>query len=348
MTHETKSRCRKSGALTLMRKLFKMTPSCFIVLARLLDLDKDDRGDFFICAKTIAVETGAGLDAVYDALIRLEAVGLIRRPQRSYKDSHGRYRPGKIKHTVFTRLFYQIIYWADEADCQSEDEFKRLALEIKNSNLLDLAIEAQAEQDPDRREIPNFQDALLPDYRENSDQHTRNPRSGSRKIPNRILRNSPTEKSKENSLEAKKREGESLSWGSPEEHVIHSNGSDRNHAPPQRNPEKVWAKTLQDLYFSLPEITFETWVRDTNAKEIDPDTNELIVEAPHSYACHWLQDRLADKISRFLPDGLKPRFIVRGAQRQPPARDQQPPAADTQWVPNKAQAREELSPFEQA
>ena len=143
MTHDTKYRCRRSGALTLMRNLFKLTPTCFTVLARLLDLDMDDNGDFFICAKTIAVETGAGLDAVYDALIRLENVGLIRRPLRPYKDYHGRYQPGKIKHTVFTDLFYQTINWAQEADCQSEDEFNRLALEIKNSGLLAQAIEAQ-------------------------------------------------------------------------------------------------------------------------------------------------------------------------------------------------------------
>ncbi|MCY3899277.1 MAG: hypothetical protein OXF86_11925 [Caldilineaceae bacterium] len=325
MTHETKSRCRKSGALTLMRNLFKLTPTCFTVLARLLDLDLNDSGDFVICATTIAVETGAGLDAVYDALIRLEDEKLIRRPLRPYKDYRGRYRPGKIKHTVFTPLFYQTIDWAEKTDCRSEDEFERLALDIKNSGRLAQAIEAQEDPEPDSREIP--------------DRHPGNSQLDGREFPDRVIGKSPTEKSKENSIETKMREGEGFSSKSPEDLVIHRHENSRSHAQPQSDPAaaKIWQEALRELELQLPETTFETWVRDTQAERIEK--GELVISVPHAYALDWLQSRLANKVARMLPDGLKPRFIIRGTQEQSqsPARDQPRPTADTPKEPNHDQ-----------
>ena len=292
-----------------------MTPTCFIVLARLLDLDKDDRGDFSICAKTIARETGPGLDAVYDALIRLKDAKLIRRPLRPYKDYRGRIRPGKIKHTVFTPLFYQTINWAEQADCQSEDEFNRLALEIKNSGLLAQALEAQEEHDPDCREIPSYQDALLPDCQEIPDQYTGNSRSSNREIPDRAVGKSPSEKSIEKYKREKTR-GEGSSGEKPATDS-HRNSSALPTSQPQSNPTAIetWKQVLDELALQLPETAFETWVRDTQAERFE--NGVLVISAPHTFARNWLRNRLTDKVTELLPEGLTPLFVDRRTLEQP-------------------------------
>ena len=123
---------------------------------------------------------------------------------------------------------------------------------------------------------------------------------------------------------------------------LHSNGSDRIHAQPQRDPDGIWEKVLQNLSLELPETTFETWVRDTNAKGTDPDTNELIIEVPHTFARDWLQSRLPNKLKELLPTGLEARFVVRNAQEQPPTHGRPRPPADNPpqtQTPDQAEKR---------
>ena len=329
-----------------MARLCKLTPTCLTVVDRLLDLDQADDGYFWVTAETVAWETGHTVDAVFDAFDRLEKVGLVRRIKKPYNG-----KPGKIKHTKLTPAFYQIIDWAEEAWVKTKEgeeekaheseitsprkihyDAVRLATLLKSHGWWAKVLAEQAEHDPDTQEIP---DRVLRNFPTECSGISR---MSTQEIPDRIPREFPTEKSKKNSRETKKRRGEGISLESPEEQVLHSNGSDRSNAPAQRDTEAetIWKTTHSDLSHQLPASTYEQWVHNTKAKEINPDTNELIIEAPHAYARAFLQGRLTNKITKLLPGELKPRFTSPDDQEQPqlPIHDRPRPPAD---IPPQAQ-----------
>ncbi len=76
---------------------------------------------------------------------------------------------------------------------------------------------------------------------------------------------------------------------------------DRLLTPPQLSPaQKVWGKVLQEVELQLTRSTFDTWLRSTQALEIEGAT--LVVQAQNHYAVEWLTSRLHKPILRSLRD----------------------------------------------
>lgn len=62
------------------------------------------------------------------------------------------------------------------------------------------------------------------------------------------------------------------------------------------NNRQLWASVLDELSRECPPGSYGTWVRPTTLVGLDGDS--LVVGAPNSYACAWLDERMRDPISR--------------------------------------------------
>lgn len=68
------------------------------------------------------------------------------------------------------------------------------------------------------------------------------------------------------------------------------------------NAEQAWQAVLGQLQLEMPKASFDTWVRDTQA--LDLQENLLVVGVRNAYARDWLESRLASTVSRLLGQTL--------------------------------------------
>jgi len=76
--------------------------------------------------------------------------------------------------------------------------------------------------------------------------------------------------------------------------------------------ERIWTAALGELRLQMTKATFDTWVRDTRALELDGDC--LVIGVSNEYSREWLENRLTTTMERTLTGILgypvRVRFLV--------------------------------------
>jgi len=89
------------------------------------------------------------------------------------------------------------------------------------------------------------------------------------------------------------------------------------------NAEQAWQSVLGQLQMEMPRASFDTWVRDT--KPVSYQNGTLTVGVRNAYARDWLENRLANTVSRLLVGIMKAtvavNFIVHGNENEQTADD---------------------------
>ena len=85
-----------------------------------------------------------------------------------------------------------------------------------------------------------------------------------------------------------------------------------------KTKEQIWDLILNDLKETIARATFDTWIRETTAREWDIGDARLMVEVRNENALKWLDLRLRHIIERSAKyvtgADLKIMFIVRGTR----------------------------------
>ncbi len=70
----------------------------------------------------------------------------------------------------------------------------------------------------------------------------------------------------------------------------------------QNNAEKIWSETLDRVRKDVLRPSFETWLRNSRAVELDLHKRELVVAVPHEFARNWVQENYAQSLEKALTD----------------------------------------------
>jgi len=107
------------------------------------------------------------------------------------------------------------------------------------------------------------------------------------------------------------------------------------------NAEQAWQSVLGQLQMEMPRASFDTWVRDT--KPVSYQDGTLTVGVRNAYARDWLENRLANTVSRLLVGIMNAtvavNFIVHGNENEQPADEThhaQPEPIQTYEIPTRS------------
>jgi hypothetical protein len=81
-------------------------------------------------------------------------------------------------------------------------------------------------------------------------------------------------------------------------------------------PREAWQSVLGQLQMEMPRVSFDTWVRDTEALSLDEGV--MIIAARNAYARDWLESRLASTVQRLLIGILNQTVTVQFVIGDPP------------------------------
>ncbi|MGA2820892.1 MAG: chromosomal replication initiator protein DnaA [Anaerolineales bacterium] len=105
------------------------------------------------------------------------------------------------------------------------------------------------------------------------------------------------------------------------------------------DPRQAWKATLGQLQMEMSKATFDTWVRDTELRDLEGNT--FVIAVVNGYARDWLENRLASSARRILTGiwgtPVDVRFVIGHSQSSPQEEPPRPPPAD--FLPNDLPAR---------